>query len=253
MIRRINHTARKRIERKSLGIQLQRTSPVIATFSLDLSSYGFPEDAVVIAEAYGQSRNVRIELGAVGDGKISHHADLSPFTRVEEVHFRVKVIPRQPAEARLLGLAESVAPDTDGEAPARSLLPVRVSDLEQLVWRVEYEQAGPVLEVNRGLLTGTAYLRQPHFVALAQIEILRQILLEALRRGGEEEGAEGDSWQTRWIKLGERLASRHCDSDGDLSEDHYDWIRDACEAFARERQALSKLNQMEVSTDARGI
>lgn len=245
MIRRINHTARRRIERKSLGIQIHRTAPPSASFSLDLSSYGFPSNALVIAEAYGQSRNARIPLGAVGDGLIQHRADLSQFSSADGIHFRVKVIPAPPSDARLLGLAEGMAPDTDGEAPARSLLPVRVSELGELVWRIEYEQAGPVLEVNRGLLAGTAYLRQAHFIALAQIEILRQVLLEALRRGGEEEGEGGESWQTRWSKLGERLAGRPCDSDGDLLDEHYDWIRDACEAFARQRQALTRLNLME--------
>lgn len=248
MIRRINHTARKRIQRKSLGIQLHRTTPLRASFSLDLAEYGFPRDAVVIAEAYGQSRNVRVTLGVVSDGLVTLSTELPQLSSGDGIHFRVKVIPPYPSEPRLLGLAEGVAPDTDGESPARSLLPVRVSDLGELVWRVVYEEPGPVLEVNRGLLAGTAYLRQAHFVALAQIEVLRQILFEALWRGGEEEGAESESWQTRWIKLGERLAGRACDSDGDVNDEHRDWIRDACEAFARKREALTKLNLMETES-----
>lgn len=245
MIRRINHTARRRIERKSLDIRLQRGPTVTASFSLDLASYRFPPDALVIAEAYGQSRNVRVELGIVGDGQVTKQVALAPFSMVDGVHFRVKVIPAPPAEARLLGFAESVAPDTDGDGASRSLLPVRTSDLGQMIWRIEYEQAGPVLEVNRELLAGSEYVRQPHFVALAQIEILRQVLLEALRRGGEEDGGDASSWQSRWIRLGERFAGRTCDSDGEVTDDHLDWIRDACEVFARDRKALSTLNQLQ--------
>ena len=245
MIRRINHTARRRIERKSLDIRLQRGSTVTVSFSLDLASYRFPPDSIVVAEAYGQGRNTRIELGAVGEGKVAKQLPLESFSTADGLHFRVKVIPAPPAEARLLGLAESVSPDTDGDGASRSLLPVRTSELGQMIWRVEYEQAGPVLEVNRELLAGSAYVRQPHFVALAQIEILRQVLLEALRRGGEEDGCEGVSWQSRWIRLGERFAGRPCDSDGELTDEHLEWIRDACEAFARDRKALSTLNQLQ--------
>jgi len=222
--------------------------PLSVSISFDLTEYRFPRDAVVIIEAYGQSRNVRVTLGAVGDGLITLSTDLPQLSNTDGFHFRVKVIPAPPSEPRLLGLAEGIAPYTDGEAPARSLLAVRVVELGEVVWRVIYERPGPVLEVNRSLIAGTAYLRQAHFVALAQIEVLRQILFEALWRGGEEEGADSESWQTRWIRLGERLAGRPCDSDGDITDEHRDWIRDACEAFAQQRGALTTLNLAETES-----
>lgn len=245
MIRRINHTSRKRIERNAIDIRVRRGSPVSARFELDLSRYGFPNDARVIVEAYGQSRLARVDLGPIGTGKVAGEAALAAFATVDALHFRVKVIPAAPLEARLLGLAEGVSPDTEGDGPARSLLPVRTSELGQMICRITIEEAGPVLEVNRDLLAGSRYVREPEFVALAQVEILRQILHEALTRGGEEEGSDGNSWQSRWIRLGERFAGRKCDSDGELTEEHKEWIRDACERFAQDRKLLTTLNQLQ--------
>jgi hypothetical protein len=245
VIRRINHTSRKRIERNSIDIRVLRSSPVSAQFDFDLSGYGFPVDATVIAEAYGQSRLARVNLGPVGTGKVTGEAALTAFANADALHFRIKVIPAAPLEARLLGLAEGVSPDTEGDGPARSLLPVRTSELGQMVWRLAFEEVGPVLEVNRDLAVGSRYVREPEFVALAQVEILRQILHEALTHGGEEEGSEGNSWQSRWIRLGERFAGRKCDSDGELTEEHKEWIRDACERFAQDRKLLTTLNQLQ--------
>lgn len=246
MIRRINHTARKRIEHKSLSITLHNMArgPVEASFSADLDGYGFPAGSVVIAEAYGRSRNSRLELGRVGDGTIETRLELPSFETPEGIHFRIKVIPPHPAEPKLLGLAESIAPKIGGEGTSRSLLPVRRADLAQVVWQIDFEGAsGPVLEINQDLVAGANYVRSPHFTALVQIEILRQVLTEALSRGGEDEDPTTGSWQSRWIDLGARLAGRKCDSSGEVDQLQRDWIVSACEAFARSRRALCVLNE----------
>lgn len=246
MIRRINHTARKRIERRSLVITLDPAAraPIAATFCVDLDDYAFPRGSLVIAEAYGQARIARVELGKTGEGRLSQRFELPPFASPEGIHFRIKVIPPPPAEPKLLGLAESIAPEIGGDGASKSLLPVRRADLDQMVWRVDFEgPSGPVLEINQDLVAGTNYVRLAHFTALAHIEILRQILSEALSQGGVDEDPTAGSWQSRWIVLGAMLAGRECDSDGALEQVQQDWIRSACEGFARRRRALAVLNE----------
>ena len=109
---------------------------------------------------------------------------------------------------------------------------------------VDFEgPSGPVLEINQDLVAGTNYVRLAHFTALAHIEILRQILSEALSQGGVDEDPTAGSWQSRWIVLGAMLAGRECDSDGALEQVQQDWIRSACEGFARRRRALAVLNE----------
>lgn len=246
MIRRINHTARKRIERESIVITLDAAAgaPVVASFVVDLDGCGFPAGSVVVAEAYGQNRIARVDIGRIGLGPLERRIELPPFETTEGIHFRIKVIPQPPAEAKLLGLAKGITPKIGGEGGSRSLLPVRRADLDQLVWRIDFEGAsGPVLEINEDLVAGANYVRGAHFTALAQIEILRQILTEALLHGGMDEDLTAGSWQSRWIALGTRLARRECDSAGEFDQRQQEWVRCACEEFARQRRALSVLNE----------
>jgi hypothetical protein len=177
---RLNYTGRKRIMRENLKFRVELDGAVFVHLdSIDLSTFELPANAKVVVEPYRSARvqSQRIDVGEVGDLRLPQTLELATFEAPDDVLFRVKVIGVGGAEeGKLLAAADQVRPiSEDSSSGKRSILPVRSADLGQRLWRLNFDEGSPVLEVSRDLSDWNQFARRPIFQGLVYPEALGQV------------------------------------------------------------------------------
>jgi hypothetical protein len=236
-IRRLNYTARKRIARSDVDIVIRGRDTDKPYFDATsrLSEYNFPPDARVFIEAYRQTILVRFDLGTVSLLKTPADRSLKDFLTIEDVLFRLKVTAASGRPGMLLGEAEQLRPREPNEEPQLRLplLPVVPMDLDQEVWRIDF-QGGTSLLMNRNLRDWRQTAASNAFRGLVFPAALRQILERVLVI--EEYFTMDDplDWRSRWLQFAARIpGSGAPPSHGASEEQAFDWIDNAVSAFAR--------------------
>src|SRR6266571_2707793 len=104
MIRRINYTGRRRINREDVKIVIYDGNGGPAKFDarLELSSYSLPPDAIVFVEAYRQTFLMRFNFGSISRIELPSDRFLTEFESPEGILFRVKVTSKSPEQGKLL-------------------------------------------------------------------------------------------------------------------------------------------------------
>ena len=160
MIKRINYTGRRRINRRHIELKINADGDAPPAFDaeLTLGSYELPHNARVFVEAYRQTSWQRFDFGTVGDIKQPDDRQLTAFGSVDGVLFRVKVVEAPEADgdgrpARILRHADRIRPRMPDERQAKSLLPLDPGDFRDEVWRLEFDETGePILKISRHLI-----------------------------------------------------------------------------------------------------
>ena len=198
MIKRINRTRRKRIEKRDVKLALRparKGEAPIFDLELRLEDYRFPADARVRVEAGRSNATQRWDYGTVG--MLAPPADEERrMTGVSEnASFRVFVVATD-GSGRLLGHTPNLKP----VLPLNSRLPLEESDLAEEVWRVEFDgdDGHPVLHVN-GRIPGVseAVRSDPTFRALVMPDVFRTILTRMVvidRADPEDEDSGWADW-----------------------------------------------------------
>ena len=199
MIKRINRTRRRRIERRNIDLKLrvaERGEAPIFDLALDLSEYDFPPDSPVRLEAWRGNSVQRWDYGCAGM--------LSPPPENERrltdvpagAQFRLFVVADN-GSGLLLGHAPNVRP----VLPLDSRLPLEESDqLGEEVWRIEFDSddGNPVLVVNSAIPgISDAVRHDPTFRALVMPEVFRAILTRMVlvdRADAEDEDGQWADW-----------------------------------------------------------
>ena len=236
-VSRINYTGRKRIPRENVMIGVSGAgSEAVVGATFELKSLGFPDTARVVLEAQAGWTVQRFEFGTVGQYLEPQDRRLTEFPSLAGLLFRLKVIATGDHDGRLLGVADKLKPSGDiQQAAQQSFVVVRPQDLGDRVWKIEFDEAQPLLLVNSRLLDHQDFLKRKEVAALVLPEVLQRILGKAAERGADEEGGSG--WQTLAVRLGERLAGRVVPPTTDEEAIEL-WVDEAVGAFSRRHQFI---------------
>jgi hypothetical protein len=229
--RRFNYTGAKRIKQSDVEIFLDRENDVL-TFetSYSLSSYDLPETAEVIVEAYVEWTLMRFPFGTVGMKHVPDSAILTEFDEADGVRFRLKVLGTGDQAGLILAEADKIRPsDLTGRDHARSFIAVRPSDLGFVAWRLTFDEAQPVLQINSRVGDWQSFLRRSPVIALVLPEVVRQVMREAVTFEGEEE--DEAAWQHHAMKLASASSGNlpRTDDDDDIER----WVDEVVRKFAQ--------------------
>lgn len=246
MIRRLNYTQRKSIDKQHAQITLEADDDQIAEFTavIDLAPYHLPKDAPVFLEATRQTSFMRWNLGTVGQIAYPSDRRLTEFPSGEAVTFRIKVVEpagRDGLPPRILANVSGIRPRRPQKPrQRRSLLPVDWGTDEAFrhqPWRLEIDdQGGPVLYVSSFLVDKhqrDAFVATREFVSLALPLIFQMILTQILIIDKSASDPAAGNWREDWLSLAKRLAGEVADEDAYQREE---WIESAVAAFCRKHE-----------------
>lgn len=203
MKRTFNYTGRKRIRREGISITLTRQNGRVVSFvvdRLDLDGLELPSDAKVYVEAYYRTELKRFDFGTVGD-RVSPSTDLTDMAYPENLKFRILVV--NPLDGKLLAHADRIAPEEPAER--RSILPVEFKDLDNEIWRVEYEgdEGAPILCINNKIPNIQNIAKQdPQFLIYVYPAVVREILTHMVFIEGFDQSVD---WHRDWIRFSSSL------------------------------------------------
>lgn len=244
MIRRLNFTHRKRINREHLAISLGRTANGSIEFdaSIDLSSYDLPPDAHVFIEAYRRTALMRFPAGTVAAIALPEVRELSEFSRPEGIQFRVKVSSPEPDRGKLLAEADRIGfqePEEINEEQV-PLLPVEATELGALVWKLDLTDK-PTLLVNEKLGDWREVVRAEAFITLVLPEAFRQVLTRiwVIDKAADVDNTE--TWHGQWVRFAVQIPGS--DSPPDVEDDASiieQWIDDVVGNFSSRLKMLDR-------------
>lgn len=240
----INFTGRQSIAGKDIAIVLndQETPVSFEVTSLSLQGYDLPDTALVRIEAYRGLVKNSYELGCVARFALPGRTALPEFVSPDRIRFRVKVTSAEgQTRGQILAVGNRIQPDWKS-GNKESLLPVRpVPDLEQEVFRLIFEDEGPVLQVNDKLEQWRELTRgHPYFVALVYPASIRAVFTYILHEERQLDMENPDHWPNQWLRFAENhlKAGPRPQNDGDLDAAR-SWINDVAEAFARKNRTFT--------------
>lgn len=243
--RRINSTGRRRIKVEHIDVRMQPLNagePPIASVKLELGEYGFPASANVVLEAYQRLTSVRFEFGTLSDMKVPDHLRLEGLDRAIPVLFRLKVVDADSRPGLILGSAEHVRPNSGDEGDNRkSIFPIHELDLEDHVWRVYVDEAGPVLQLNNRVAGFKhSLLENPLLLGVILPAALRSVL-SVLADDPPQGVDDDDEWKTQWLQY----LTTSLDLDEELSdlpdEEIPDWIEEAVRRFSKSHRFIDRI------------
>lgn len=258
MIRRYNYTGRKRLPRSAVRITIVGDK---FRASWDLARQKLPASATVYVEAFssGSPEVLRFGYGTVGDPdpEVSDRvlAGLAP----EATLFNFKVVDETKHMGRLLGVAKNIRPTGDGDdgAGQQSLLPVSPVDLRHQVWRLDFNNSRPWLEVNSqipGVMDSIKTDRR--LFALVYPAVIRQVLSRALLLDGVyDPDADPDGWHSQWLRWGIHwhFDGAHPDhGNPDQCREQWEaWIEEVVDSFCKKHRARDKFIYNEAEEEDR--
>lgn len=244
-IRRLNYTARHRLDRGSIRLTLADPDerPARIRAAVDLPS-GLPSDARIHVEAHQRTTRMRFDFGTVEQpGFPEGFAVLTEFDDPAAVLFTVKVTAAHGDHVGLLladrdGMRIDAA---DADEDRESLLPVAPSNLGEDVWRLDFDSAGPVLLFNRLIPDWRGFAAENRVRSLVYPSVLRQVLTRILIVDDWVDLEDRDDWRTKWL-----IFAHSFDGVGDLPDapnvaDKQGWIDDAVMAFSANARFMTGL------------
>lgn len=233
--RRFNFTGAKRIGQCDVQIVIDRDGEDFAfAASFNISQYELPETAEVVIEAYAEWIVMRFPFGTVGSHRSPESTHLSDFDSPEGIRFRLKVLGTGQHAGLILAEANKLKPaDPTDTRNARSFIAVRPADLGEVAWRLTFDEAQPVLNVNSALRDWQTFVRRPLVRSLLFPEIVRQVLREALGSATDDDDPAG--WQRDAMRLVSAASGPPpLNPDDDDAVDL--WLDDVVRRFARQHR-----------------
>jgi hypothetical protein len=252
IVRTLRFTGRKRIERECVRLRLILAEDGRAEAfegTLDLRGLELPGNAQVIITAERGYDAERFELGTLGEGLIT--VNRTPLGELgaygSSLRFRVQVV--DPGTKKILASAERLRLFVTEE---ESILPCRPwPNMGRLAWKLDFQEEGPLLLLNKELPRGAFASHQ--FACYALPAILREILTRAIREraeeGGEWEEIDGQSedWKSQWFKFIEELTGREAprgNPDDPMFKPEYEnWLDEVTRVFC-EKQLVNEWKRL---------
>lgn len=229
MIRRFNYTGRLRINQNAVRINLIQDNAASPRFNaeLDLSPLNLPPTARIYLEAYRQSLYERFSWGTVARPSPQGPTVLTRVESLDRIYFRVKIVDESVGQGLILAQADRISVDAPSTEPI-GLLPVKLVDLGEQVWRVEFEPEEPWLYLNCRI-DGVKERAQsdPAFAALVFPQILREVLGYIARYSLQPD--DEAQWVADWQSFTESLSGETRPTEDDQM---MQWIESAVSSFA---------------------
>ena len=245
--RTFNYTGRVGIKQKHVfysAREVAGASPV-ATVGLELDDYEFPADAEIYVEAYRGAGYMRESLGTIGAWSERREFVLREFDTPEEVKLRVKIVGRRDdvqGGPLLIGVADQISATEgeDQEHDIEKLLSMMPDDLNGEIWRVEVEDNGPVLFLERAYWEQRQFVKSGWFFPLVVPSILREGIRAALAEKYRE--LDEDTWQSRWLNLAMQIPVDQDLPGEEAEQEEIDsWIDQRVEAFCRDQKMPKRI------------
>jgi hypothetical protein len=245
MKRRFNYTQRRKIPRSQVAIAWVEpqsdAEPLQFAGELNLELIPpLPSNAEVFLEVYSGPVSMRFPCGTVDKPVLPEDRKLNDFAPGQRPLLRVKVTSPDDPLKRLLARADSISPMSPDEAKTgrRSILPVELLDLGDLVWRVNMDDPEqPILQLNKSINQPndiSTMAKEGDFLGLAYPAVIREILTALLHPDSAADGTH------HWIDFGSRMAGCLPPNDDDFDESANEefakecriWIEKAVSGFA---------------------
>lgn len=243
-VEQINFTGRQTIASRDIKVILhdQETPVSFEATHLSLETYNLPDTALVRLEAYRGPFKSPYDLGCVARFALPGRISLPEFVRPDRIRFRIKVTSAdEPTRGQILAVGNRIQPDWQS-GNKESLLPVRpVPYLDHEVFRLTFEEEGPVLLVNDSLSQWRELTRDhPYFVSLVYPASVRAIFTHILHEEVQLDMDNPDHWASQWIRFAENhlKAGTRPQSEED-KEVALGWIDGVAESFARKNQTFA--------------
>lgn len=202
MKRTINSTGRRSLHRDHVVLRVHAGQggdpPCFSAKFHNLSELKLPPEARLYVEPYAGSSHMRFAFGTVGLPIEPPDTSLTDLDAGQSVLFDVKVVDETDSIGRLLASARHMRPDAekDSDEDRRSLLPVELEDLGELLWKLDApEGARPRLVLNSRVPGLLGRLRSD---PLVQGCILPAAIAIILSRVLDPESGEDD--ETDWVR-----------------------------------------------------
>jgi len=244
ILRRINHTGRKRIDKSSVEILLEG-EPREQRFSatVDFSGLDLPPDAPVYIEAYQRYALQRFDCGTVSTFSLPPDSYLTELDGDLPAQFRIKVIDAAGSEGRLVAAAKGIRASneqSDAEGRERLLPVISRGDMGDVPWRVNFqEDSMPELALNNRIPGCIDRIQHdPSFQALVFPGAVRSVLTWIYWNdlaGGEEE-----EWVTRWLDFAGAIVGEAPPKTREPNEVAA-WIEDVILVFSRKHTLCTRL------------
>lgn len=233
--RRINSTGRRRIAREAVDIRLSPQKPdeaLTASATLKLDDMGFPDDAQVVLEAYQRSSGMRFECGTVTNLSVPKILQLEEIDGEGSVLFRLKVIDTARADGKLLGSAERIRPAGNEDAEGRrSIFPINECELGPEVWRVDIDEAGPILKLNYRIVGFKNRILENPLLRSLILPAAFRIVLEKLADGTAPEDDDDTDWRSDWLSYLKEKFSIDDDIATMKEDERSEWVADTVRKF----------------------
>ncbi len=233
---RLNFTGRRRIAQDHIKVSLIADGQNSFSARMNLESYGFPNDAAVIVEAYRQLELTRFEFGTVIRPIPPPNCRLTDFGSLDGVRFRVKVVSTQEPQGRLLGVADRINPTDEMLDRSRRipLINVKGHDLGREIWKVDFSDE-PLLLINYRLCNKHSLARSSMFQSLVLPQVLRSILTRILLIDQFRYFEDEEDWAARWLRFASSFPGVGEVPEEEDAELDSEWIDSAVSAFCQWR------------------
>ncbi len=236
-VRRLNFTNRKRIkqEHARVTLYLQEEGPASFDVDLTLDDYDLEPSHRVHLEAYRQSAYMRFDFGTVGSITSPLDRYLSDFSSPEEILFRIKITSLGTEHGKLIAVADKIRHRAEGEEEEDRvpLLSVISQDLDDRIYRIDFDGDMPKLVINSRLGNTQSIARNPVFISLVYPSALREILVRILVIEKYFETEDTLDWKAQWLKFSTNLPGIYSipsDTDENVL---YEWIENCVSSFCR--------------------
>jgi hypothetical protein len=201
----------------------------------NLEGYDFPHDSPIVLEARRRTQIERFDWGTVANPRAPLGPNLDSFSDPSALKFRFKVVSNE--DRRLLGVVRNLKPETEEEDGLReSLLAVEGNPDMDEVWKVYFDEAEPILQVNTSISAKEELVRSVPFKTLVLPAAFRQIMTSIVNRLETGDAGlhefEDDQWEARWIAFAEQYAP--FEKDGNYEA----WIDDCVGEFCNENRLV---------------
>ena len=238
MINRFNYTGRRRIPRSRVGISIADHGGAAPVFECDVNLDGFDyPDAKVYVEAYRRASFMRFPFGTVSSRSIPTDRSLTDIDTGDLFYFRVKIVDETTDIGTILAQADNIEvsrPDRE----MNSLLPVEGSDLGQLLWKVEFGDERPILQVNDSIPDIIERVEtDPEFQSLILPAVFERVLWQIVI--DKEDAEDEDRWAYPWGQFASRLKGDPFPNKSQYEVDPnvaQPWIDECVEKFALKHQ-----------------
>lgn len=235
---RSNPTNLKEIDKKRVSIQVSDVAGrrFFNITKLDLSGIEIAAKSLVVCVARAGKTSQRFTVGTPDHWK-KEAMSLDGLDPSESLRFRILVHPDD--NPKLVASAENLRPLD--ESLSESLLPMEPAELDQLLWRLDINDDGPVLKFNVSVFPSALGIENyTAFGALVLPEALRRVM-ETIAEEPAKLSDENDPF-SGWLPWLEGLGVGRPPADAEPDEKR-DWCNEVIDVFCKRHLFATRLGR----------